>query len=157
MNDQTHSPLADRQPEAAPQEAPRGPGRARKPFGTVEAKLAWPPIPGYHLRWFNDTTGRIERAKEAGYEHVLGKDGKPVTLTVGVAERGGAQGGFLMKIPDQFYDEDFARKQEAVDMIDLTIWRGRIKDEKSDDRLYVPRDSRGESVIKLTATRGRTE
>lgn len=149
------SPMADPMPQAPPtptdstSEAPRVSGKVRKPFGTVESKLAWPPIPGFELRWFNDSPGRIERAKEAGYEHVLNDKGQPVTQTVGVAERGGGLSGFLMKIPKEFYDADFATKQGAVDQIDEAIYRGNYKQEAG-DRRYVPKDG-----IKIGVKRGR--
>ncbi len=37
-------------------------------------KLTVPEKDGYHRRWFRGDPGRIARAKQAGYEHVLKKD-----------------------------------------------------------------------------------
>jgi hypothetical protein len=112
--------------------------RTRKPFGRAQAKLAYPDREGYVRRWFNDTPGRIQRAKDAGYEHVVDPRTKnPVTLVVGVAERGGGLSAFLMEIPREFYEEDFAAKQEALDEIDKAVQRGNWKEEPGDKR-YVP-------------------
>lgn len=84
----------------------------RQPFGTQEQKLAWPPIPGFHLHWFNDDPGRIDRAKRAGYEMVNDADGKPVQTVVGTARGGGSLLAFLMKIPQEWADEDRAANDE---------------------------------------------
>lgn len=144
------SPMADPQPSlpaaesdlqrAGREATPAGMARPRKPFGAHENVLDWPPIPGHQLRWFNDKPGRVERALEAGYSHVQDRHGRNVERTVGVREMGGGQLGFLMKIPDEFFNEDFAKKQESLDATDRTIMRGRLKLDDS-DRPYVPKDS----------------
>lgn len=120
---------------AAPAQRRLPNGGVRKPFGVQESKLAYPPRPGYARRWFNDEPGRVQRAMEAGYAHVKGPDGKRVSRSVGTAERGGGLTSFLMEIPQEFYDEDFAAKQQALDDIDRTIMRGQF-DAESGDRRY---------------------
>lgn len=116
------------QPRVRPQEAEAlGAARTRKPFGAQEQQLAWPEIPGYRLYWFNDTPGRIARAKEAGYEHVLDPtSGQPVSRNVGRGE--GSQAGltgYLMKIPQQWYQEDSAASQAALEQRLRDIREGR--------------------------------
>lgn len=148
------TPVAAAPPEASDAPVDDGvaplPRRARKPFGTPEAKLSWPPRPGYKRRVFNDEPGRIARALEAGYEHVL-ENGKPICRTVGSAERGGGLTGYLMEIPEEWYDEDFAKKQEALDETDAAIYRGAYKDEEArGDHRYVP-----STGIKVNVVRGR--
>lgn len=86
----------------------------RKPFGAAEQQLAYPPIAGYRLYWFNDTPGRIARALSAGYEHVADHDGSPVRRNVGRGENGGGMTGYLMKIPIEWYYEDMASAQEQL-------------------------------------------
>lgn len=128
-------------------EAGPRPHRARKPFGTPEAKLAWPPREGYKRRWFNDKPGRVARALEAGYTHVE-EHGKPVSRVVDPGEQGGGLHAYLMEIPEEWYDEDFAKKQEAIDEIDKAIYRGKFKEEDG-DRRYIP-----STGIKVSVQRG---
>lgn len=145
------SPMADRKPPAPePEKSPPDRTRVRNNFGMRQNKLAWPAIPGFHLHWFMDMPGRIDYCKTCGYEHVLNEKGQPVSMTHGVREFGGGLTGYLMKIPQEFYEEDFALKQEGVDAIDEAIYRGRVNEDAGDKR-YVPKDS-----IKIGVTRGRT-
>lgn len=115
----------------------RGPGlrdgRERVPFGAQEQQLAYPDIPGYRLYWFNDTPGRIARAKKAGYEHVCteGTDA-PIQRNVGRGE--GAQNGltaYLMKIPRQWYEEDAKSSQDDLDRRLRDIREGRGQGENT--------------------------
>lgn len=112
-------------PAAAPVARRRRPAD-RKPFGSHEQQLTYPPIPGFHLYWFNDTPGRIGRALAAGYEHVQ-EVGKNVSRNVGRGE--GSQNGltaFLMKIPQEWYDEDMEAQQDELEtrLRDIRAGRG---------------------------------
>lgn len=98
---------------------------ARKPFGAMEQKLAYPQRNGYHRHWFNDHPGRIADAKAAGYDHVLGVDKKPVKRPVGTGREGGVLMGYLMEIPEELWQEDMAREQLLADRVDQSIARGR--------------------------------
>ena len=90
--------------------------RTRKPFGAQTQKLAYEQREGYHRHWFNDTPGRIEQAIAAGYEHVVGRDGKNMSMPVGVhANQPGALIAFLMEIPQEWFDEDMAAQQQIID------------------------------------------
>lgn len=99
--------------------------RNRKPFGSHSQKLAYPPRQGYHRHWFNDVPGRVERAKEAGYEHVLGDDKKSVKRPVGVKEGGGVLLAYLMEIPQQWYDDDMKAQQDLIDKQERALERGK--------------------------------
>lgn len=91
-----------------------GAGRERQPFGTQEQQLAFPPIPGFRLYWFNETPGRIARAKRAGYDHVLDEEtGEPIRRVVDRGEQGRGLNAYLMKIPREWYDADMQAAQEA--------------------------------------------
>lgn len=94
----------------------------RVPIGTRNI-LTYPKIPGYVTRVVNDTEDRIERFKQAGYEPVeshelLGDQmvreatqvGSIVSKSVGLGTK-----GVLMKIKQEWYDEDQTTKQERVD------------------------------------------
>lgn len=115
----------------------------RKPFGSMSLKLAYEQREGFHRHWFNDTPGRIGRAQEAGYEHVKDAAGKNVSRVVGTAEGGGALTGFLMEIPEAFYQEDMAAQQRTIDEKEEAIKRG-IADSTEGDGRYVP--SQGISI-----------
>lgn len=95
----------------------------RKPFGSMVQKLAVPPRPGYHRHWFNEEPGRIDMAKENGWNHVLDTaTGKPTTRVV---NKGGLQ-AWLMEIPQVWFDEDMAAQQQGVDDKEKTIKRGQV-------------------------------
>jgi hypothetical protein len=106
----------------------------RKPFGSMIQKLAVQPRPGYHRHWFNDEPGRVDMAKENGYNHVLDPSTqKPVARVV---NRGGQQ-AYLMEIPKEWFEDDLAAQQKGVDDKEETMRRGQV--EASDPR---DRDSR---------------
>lgn len=120
FNDDAAAALAARQ-AAQPQveetasEAPLTRRQLRRPFGARDQKLAYPVRPGYHRHWFNDDPGRIDRAAEAGYEHVKdGQSGKNVSTVVGTARGGGSLVAFLMEIPEEWYREDMAANEALV-------------------------------------------
>lgn len=125
----------------------------RKPFGSMVQKLAVPPREGYHRYWFNEEPGRVDQAKENGYNFVLDANKKPMTRVVNRA----GQIAFLMEIPKEWFDEDLAAQQQAVDDKEDTIRRGQV--EASDPR---DRDGRfrntaqGRGInIRNTMARGR--
>lgn len=100
---------------------------ARKPFGSMQLKLSHEIRPGFHGHWFNDTPGRVDRAKEAGYEHVRDKDGKNMSRVVGVAEGGGALTAFLMEIPEEWYQADMQLEQSHIDEKEELMRRGKFE------------------------------
>lgn len=110
----------------------------RKPFGSLEQKLAYPEREGFHRHWFNDVPGRVSRALEAGYEHVKDNEGKNVCKNVGTAEGGGPLVGYLMEIPEEWYLQDQAAQQEQIDSVEETIRRGEFESKPGDGR-YVPK------------------
>lgn len=121
----------------------RVPKEARRPFGAYTQKLAYESRVGYHRHWFNDIPGRIDQAVEAGYTHVIDKEGKKVQRVVGTNEGGSALTGFLMETPDEWYQEDMARQQMEVDKVDEAVRRGAVADSPDGNR-YIP--SRGISI-----------
>lgn len=91
--------------------------------------------PGWQYRVVNDVGDRIEQLKAIGYEIVedskvqVGdrrianptKEGSPVKVSVG----GGVQ-GYVMRIRQEWYDEDKAKKDAHVDNIE----KGLVRDAK---------------------------
>jgi hypothetical protein len=138
-------PAAPPEPEAeaAPYREPAK--RMRIPVGLRRSKLYAPQRPGFHRRWVNDLPGRVEVFMNGGWD-MVSKDGKPWMSNVSQSEKMMA---YLMEIPDEFYNEDFAAKQEALDETDFAIYRGRLNEEPGDHR-YVPRST----PIKMSVERG---
>lgn len=125
-------------PEGEADEGRRVSRETRKPFGSQTQKLAFKKREGYFHYWFNDTPGRIQQAKDAGYTHVLdAMTHKPIQMVVGVTQQGAPLQGFLMEIPEEWHDADMAENEKKVSEKEDTIRRGQV--EAADPR---ERDSR---------------
>lgn len=102
----------------------------RTPLGqrsrlTVKGKEA-----GFHYRIVNDEEGRIQDFMDAGYEIVADnnvsvgdkrianptQEGSPIKVHVG----GGKQ-AYLMRIKDEYYNEDQAAKQTSVNELEESM------------------------------------
>ena len=115
-------------------EAKKEKPKKRRLMGGSTDPLHFDKETGYHYRVFNDDPnrpGRIELAKEAGYEVVISeqslgeggvnaasKIGKAVTTLVGAGIT-----GVLMRKPKKWYDEDQKEKQKIVDERESAIKR----------------------------------
>lgn len=108
--------------------------RKKGSFGGLNKKLEVDyNIEGYHLYWMNDTPGRIPGALEAGYEHVKEKEvysysqsEEFVKRHVGTTEKGDGMSAYLMKIRQDWYEEDQAEIQNQNDAFDEAIRRGKM-------------------------------
>jgi hypothetical protein len=110
---------------------------SRKPFGSQDQKLAYPTRENYHRHWFNELPGRIDSALEAGYTHVLDKEGRKVVRIVGVANSGDGLPSYLMEIPQEWYDDDMARQQAEIDKTEEAMRRGKLEEKPGENR-YIP-------------------
>lgn len=125
----------------------------RKSFNGTEGKLRIDhQIEGFHLHIFNDSPGRIEQALGVGYEFVNPNEvggtatnvvsrntdiGDKVRFLVGTGEKGEPQYAYLMKIQQEFYEEDQAALQAKNDLIDQAIRGGKLtKDGMSTEGFY---------------------
>lgn len=92
--------------------------------------------PNYYYRWVNDTGNRVQRFLRGGYEIVTDDlevgaprvgvpeaEGSPLKISVG-----GGLNAYLMRIPQEWYNEDQKRKDEAVDATEDVIFN-RTKEE----------------------------
>lgn len=120
--------------------------KKRVPFGALRSKLTvLYQIPGYHLHWINDTPGRIHEAQQGDYEFVSPKEvgfdeaETKVKRLVGKNDDGSALYAYLMKIRQDWYDEDQKTYQAYLDDMDNQIRNGRLN-EKAGDKRYVPRE-----------------
>lgn len=115
--------------------------RSRGVFNGTKGKLSIEgSIPGYHMHIFNDDPGRIQNAIDNGYEFVTPEEvetgtnvvsnntdvGDKVRFLVGTDGIGEPKYGYLMKIKQEWYDEDQAALQRRNDMTDAAIKRGKL-------------------------------
>jgi hypothetical protein len=134
----------------------RGERARRGVFNGTTGKLkVYGDIPGYHLHILNDSPGRIEEALSAGYEFVSPSEiggvannvtskntdlGDKVRFLVGTQDSGGLY-AYLMKIRQEWYDEDQTELQRANDRVDNAIKNGKnTKDGTNSDGFYIPRE-----------------
>lgn len=110
-------------------------------------------VPGYHLHIINDDRTRLQDALDNGYEFVnpdeikgvsenvvsrngeLGKD--RVRFLVGSQENGQPMYAYLMKIRQEWYEEDQAELQAQNDKIDLAIRKGKVTGDNP--AFYIPK------------------
>ena len=136
---------------------PTADGTARKRrgvFNGTEAKISVrATIPGYHLHVFTDDGGRIQEAMDSGYEFVTpsevggvsenvvsrnGDLGERIRYLVNPRAEGTKQYGYLMKIRQEWYEEDQAELQAKNNRIDAAIRKGKVTGENQG--FYVPRN-----------------
>ena len=133
--------------------------KRRNVFNGTEAKIGVrEQIDGYHLHVFTDAGARIQEALDSGYEFVNPEEvggvsenvvsrngdlGERIRYLVNPRAQGTEQFGYLMKIRQEWYEEDQAALQEKNNRIDTAIRNGKVTGENAG--FYVPRDG-----IKLT-------
>ena len=113
--------------------------KARVPIGSHRMKLKADTREGYIRRWVNDTPGRLDMFREAGYEHVTdpklvvgeGDDinqrpgiDSMVSRAVGIREDNQPLRAYLMEIPEEFYKEDQESKMAQVEEREEALRRG---------------------------------
>ena len=118
--------------------------RGRIPLSSPKAKLNTPEMVGYHLHWLNDDGNRIPQAKAGGYSFVeqgetlvntqdlagetvgVGTDlGTRVSVWVGKKEDGSPLRAYLMKIPNELYQEDQDALATRVDDLHNAMQQGK--------------------------------
>lgn len=139
------------------QQSARQRTRKRNVFNGTETKLRVSnQIPGYHLHIFNDIAGRIQSALDAGYEFVTPGEvggvsvnvtdrntdlGDRVRFLVGRTETGEPMYAYLLKIRQDWYEEDQAALEQRNMLIDEAIRSGKnTKAGTNSDGFYVPRE-----------------
>lgn len=126
--------------------------RQRFHFGMPQSKLAvYRQEEGYHYHWINDLPGRLELAEASGYQFVLREDvqlqpgvtprnsdsGSKVSQIVGRGEDGQPLRAYLMRIPQEMYEESQAFVQAQLDKTENAIRRGRTTGQE-DGSFYQP-------------------
>ncbi len=131
----------------AREETRQGTGRSeRKPLGVPVQRLDARVPKGMTGRWMNDTPGRIERAREGGYEFIS-SDGEVIQTRdggrseiVGTGRDGGAMRGYLMAIPTVLWEQDQAAKARKINEVDNAIRSGEPQQAAAQDQgsFYTP-------------------
>jgi hypothetical protein len=146
---------AERNAVAEPKALPASDGATRKrrnTFNGTEAKLSVrQQIPGYHLHVLTDAGSRIQEAMDSGYEFVRPEDvggvsenvvsrngdlGERIRYLVNPRAQGTEQYGYLMKIRQEWYEEDQAELQAKNNRIDGAIRKGKVSGDNP--AFYVP-------------------
>jgi hypothetical protein len=141
---------AERNAFAEPTATPASDGATRKrrnTFNGTEAKLSVrQQIPGYHLHVLTDAGSRIQEAMDSGYEFVRPEEvggvsenvvsrngdlGERIRYLVNPRAQGTEQYGYLMKIRQEWYEEDQAELQAKNNRIDASIRKGKITGDNS--------------------------
>lgn len=133
--------------------------KRRNVFNGTEAKLGVrSQIPGYHLHIFTDVGSRVQEAIDSGYEFVTpteiggvsenvvsrnGDLGERIRYLVNPRAEGTEQFGYLMKVRQEWFEEDQAELQAKNNRIDSAIRKGKIGGDSP--QFYVPNGG-----IKLT-------
>ena len=130
--------------------------RVRNVFNGTQAKLTVNnQIPGYHMHIFNDEPGRIQTAIDGGWEFVTPDEvggvkdsvtsgntdiGDKVRFLVGTSEKGDGLYAYLLKIKQEWWEEDQAEIQKRNDRVDDAIRGGvNVKEGTSSEGFYTPR------------------
>lgn len=148
-------------PANAPAKAKETKGRI--PMSVPEQKLAVPDIPGFHLHWMLGTPQRLQQAEKAGYTFV--QQDEVELNTVGLADNPMSDGHngldsrvsvasgkemegsqpqrlYLMKLPEQFWQEDQAKLAQRNEAMAATLRGDGIKASEGDNaHRYIPNDA----------------
>ena len=133
--------------------------KRRNVFNGTEAKLGVrSQIPGYHLHIFTDVGSRVQEAIDSGYEFVTpteiggvsenvvsrnGDLGERIRYLVNPRAECTEQFGYLMKVRQEWFEEDQAELQAKNNRIDSAIRKGKMGGDSP--QFYVPNGG-----IKLT-------
>lgn len=139
--------------------------RQRGVFNGTNLKLqVLTEIPGYDLRWFNDTPGRLQQAQQGGWgfvgrDEVTRPDGNKVvdansstdsrhSAIAGVLENNAPLNMYLMKIRKEWREEDQADAQRKINETEAHMVRGGGMNADRIGPTYLPDNKRQALEIK---------
>lgn len=102
--------------------------RKSRDYDSLDLKLAAKPIPGFHLRWVNDTPGRLQEMEERGYTFVL-VNGERQRRYAGVDKSNKKLDTYLMKIPQDWYDQDQNEKLRMNAQMEEDLLNAQVRDQ----------------------------
>ena len=131
--------------EALKAEAPKR--KKRESHGLARFKLSIPhEIPGWYVRWVNDDGRELDWRLQSDYEFVepqevglASETDSRVRRLVGVRENGDPLYAYLMKIRQDWRDEDVAEESQAQVRFEKQIKGGTIAAEGTEASRYVPK------------------
>jgi hypothetical protein len=139
--------VADRETETVRSQAQRP---RRNSIGVPRLTLAvTDEIPGHHLCWMNDD-GNVQNALDSGYEFVTRGEtelangvspqntdmGDKIRQKVGTTQQGDVLYAFLMKIKNEWHEEDMAEIEKQNKMVEDAIAGGNINGAVGQDGRY---------------------
>jgi hypothetical protein len=139
--------VADRETETVRSQAQRP---RRNSIGVPRLTLAvTDEIPGHHLCWMNDD-GNVQNALDSGYEFVTRGEtelangvspqntdmGDKIKQKVGTTQQGDVLYAFLMKIKNEWHEEDMAEIEKQNKMVEDAIAGGNINGAVGQDGRY---------------------
>ena len=151
--------------------------RTRVPMSIPAPKLAVPDIPGYHLHWILNDPARINQAMRAGYEFVsedevdvantnLAGDmstsgntdmGSRVSVLASgsVGDDGKEQRLYLMKLPQEWWEEDQAKLEAQNENIAASLRGGgdASSNPHGQENRYIPEGTRRAMASMFTPKR----
>lgn len=129
----------------APERRPRRTALGTRNILTVTGKE-----PGYHYRIVNDAGDRVQEFLDNGWEVVKKEDvrigdkrlGNPSSAegTAATASVGRGATGYVLRIREDWYNEDQAAKQAAVDAQEAAMSNDPLKDDGTYGKLEISRD-----------------
>ena len=115
----------------------------RVPVGSVNKLEFEGKDPNFVYRVVNDVPGRIQMFQRAGYQFCTeeSRTFDSVAETEAMDTRismdiGGGRKGYLMRIPKEFYEEDFAKKMARLDAIDDSMKPKKRRPSDGEDGFY---------------------
>jgi hypothetical protein len=134
--------------------------RSRIPMSLPVQKLAVPEIPGFHLHWMRGDAARIMQAQRAGYSFVTQDEvelantgiandtdnsgntdmGTRVSIVSGgdVDSGGQPERLYLMKLREEFWEEDQKVLADRNESIAQTLRGGKNPGQDAPDGAYIP-------------------
>lgn len=115
--------------------------------GSFTRRLPAREMPGFMLRFVNDEVGRVHQFTEMGWDFVTNEEqgfagassdaGDKYSVVVGTSSAGKELRAYLLKIPQEWYDEFKRIEREHVTQVEKQIKSGQVNRKDGDNR-YIP-------------------
>lgn len=116
--------------------------------GGFNRRLPARQMEGFQIRFVNDDAGRVQQFVDTGWDFVTNKEqgmlgkstdpGDKYSVVVGSTTAGAEMRAYLLKIPQEWYDQFKRIEMESVAQVDKVIKRGGVNAKAGDGR-YIPK------------------
>lgn len=116
--------------------------------GSFNRRLQARPIEGFQIRFVNDEMGRLSQFCDLGWDFVTNQEqglggnssdaGDKYSIVVGTTSGGQELRAYLLKIPQEWYDQFKRIEAEQTSQVDQAIKRGLVNSKEGDGR-YIPK------------------